>query len=49
MFDDGLPVMESKTITLTLVTTPRGHDDILLDTVELIIPLPQGKQLINHG
>ena len=43
--DDGLPVTESKTITLSLMTSSRGSDDVFKDEAELIIPGPQGKQL----
>jgi hypothetical protein len=38
VLDDGLPVTEPKTITLTLIQrNPSGSDDIFLDTAELII------------
>ena len=48
VLDDGLPVTEPKTITLTLIQrNPSGSDDIFLDTAELIIS-PQGKNTILH-
>ena len=49
VLDDGLPVKEPKTITLTLIQrNPSGSDDIFLDTAELIISIPQGKNTILH-
>ena len=49
VLDDGLPVTEPKIITLTLLQrNPSGSDDIFVDTAELTISTPQGKNTILH-
>ena len=45
VYDDGLPVIELKTVFITLVPQrPSRSDGIFYNTAELIIA-PQGKQL----
>ena len=45
VLDDGLPITEDKTITLTLTFSGIDTDDVFLDEALLIIPARQGRWL----